>query len=205
MVFHMPMKAFLWSIIPAVPSPGHGLTQGFIFHKLNKLITGIVQIRAVSLQAMSTWMSSKRTRSVKAWMVKAGGLTISWLNDGSEASSTRKHIWPNITISEKHGRQSVNMCTLTTLNVVILHSIIRHRHPAIIRFCYWMIMRPKGGFSPLPSYIYQFIIKSLDFFLDNWTTIPPRRSQGSFLVPAPRTGWNTPGQWFHSVPSDSVC
>ena len=70
-------------------------------------------------------------------------------------------------ISEKHGRQSVNMCTLTTLNVVILHSIIKHRHPAIIRFCYWMIMQPKGGFSPLPSYIYQFIIKSLDFCLDN--------------------------------------
>ena len=63
--------------------------------------------------------------------------------------------------------QSVNMCTLTTLNVVILHSIIKHRHPAIIRFCYWMIMQPKGGFSPLPSYIYQFIIKSLDFCLDN--------------------------------------
>ena len=70
-------------------------------------------------------------------------------------------------ISEKHGRQSVTMCTLTTLNVVILHSIIRHRHPAIIRFCYWMIMQPKEGFSPLPSYIYQFIIKSLDFCLDN--------------------------------------
>ena len=66
-----------------------------------------------------------------------------------------------------NGRQSVNMCTLTTLNVVILHSIIKHRHPAIIRFCYWMIMQPKGGFSPLPSYIYQFIIKSLDFCLDN--------------------------------------
>ena len=62
-------------------------------------------------------------------------------------------------------KQSVNMCTFTTLNVVILHSIIRHRHPAIIRFCYWIIMRPKGGFSPLLSYIYQFIIKSLDFCL----------------------------------------
>ena len=34
-----------------------------------------------------------------------------------------------------------------------------------------MIMQPKEGFSPLPSYIYQFIIKSLDFCLDNWTTI----------------------------------
>ena len=129
------------------------------------------RIRAVSSQAMSTWTFSKRTRSVKAWMVKAAGLIISWLNDGSGASSTRKHIWPNITISEKHGRQSVNMCTLTTLNVVILHSIIRHRDPAIIRFCYWMIMQPKGGFSPLPSYTYQFIIKNLDFCLDNWTTI----------------------------------
>ena len=31
----------------------------------------------------------------------------------------------------------------------------------------WIIMQPKGGFSPLPSYIYQFIIKSLDFCLDN--------------------------------------
>ena len=67
----------------------------------------------------------------------------------------------------KHGRQSVNMCTLTTLNVVIPHSIIRHRHPAIIRSCFWMIMQPKGDFLPLPSYIYQFIIKSLDFCLDN--------------------------------------
>ena len=52
------------------------------------------------------------------------------------------------------------MCTLTTLNVDILHSIIRHRHPAIIRSCYWRIMKPKGDFLPLPSYIYQFIIKS---------------------------------------------
>ena len=63
------------------------------------------------------------------------------------------------------------MCTLTTLNVVILHSIIGHRHPAIIQSCYWMITQPKGEFSPLPSYIYQFIIKSLNFCLDNWTTI----------------------------------
>ena len=40
------------------------------------------------------------------------------------------------------------------LNVVILHSIIKHRHPAIIRFCYWMIMQPKGGiFSPTQLHI----------------------------------------------------
>ena len=25
-------------------------------------------------------------------------------------------------------------------------------------------MQPKGGFSPLPSYTYQFIIKNLDFY-----------------------------------------
>ena len=56
------------------------------------------------------------------------------------------------------------MCIHTTLNVVIQHSIIRHRHPAIIQSCYWMIMQPKGGFSPLLSYIYQFIIKCLDFY-----------------------------------------
>ncbi len=40
-------------------------------------------------------------------------------------------------------------------------------HPAIIQSCYWIIMQPKGGFSPLPSYIYQFIIKCLNFCLDN--------------------------------------
>ena len=38
---------------------------------------------------------------------------------------------------------------------------------AIIQYCYRMIMQPKEGFSPLPSYINQFIIKSLDFCLDN--------------------------------------
>ena len=130
-----------------------------------------VRIRAVSLQAMSTWISSKRTRSVKTWMAKAGGLTMSWSNDGSGVSSTRKHIWLNTTISEKQGRLLGNMCIHTTLNVVIPHSIIRHQHPAIIQSCYWMIAQPRGEFSPLPSYIYQFIIKCLDFCLDNWTTI----------------------------------
>ena len=129
------------------------------------------RIRAVSSQAMSTWTFSKRTRSVKAWMVKAAGLIISWLNDGSGVSSTRKPIWPNTTISEKQGRLLENMCIHTTLNVVIPHSIIRHQHPAIIQSCYWMIAQPRGEFSPLPSYIYQFIIKSLFFCLDNWTTI----------------------------------
>lgn len=104
-------------------------------------------------------------------MVKAAGLTISWSNDGSGVSSTRKPIWPNTTISEKQGRLLENMCIHTTLNVVIPHSIIRHRHPAIIQSCYWMITQPKGGFSPLPSYIYQLVIKSLVFCLDNWTTI----------------------------------
>ena len=82
----------------------------------------------------------ERTRSVKAWMVKVAGLTISWSNDGSGVSSTRKHIWLNTTISEKQGRLLGNMCIHTTLNVVIPHSIIRHRHPAIIQSCYWMIM-----------------------------------------------------------------
>ena len=81
-----------------------------------------------------------------------------------------------IIISEKQGRLLGNMCIHTTMNVVIPHLIIRHRHPAIIQSCYWMITQPKGGFSPLPSYIYQFIIKSLDFCLDNSTTIPFRRT-----------------------------
>ena len=43
-----------------------------------------------------------------------------------------------------------NMCIHTTLNVVIPHSIIRHRHPAIIQSCYWMITQPKGDFLPYP-------------------------------------------------------
>ena len=55
---------------------------------------------------------------------------------------------PNTTISEKQGRLLGNMCIHTTLNVVIPHSIIRHRHPAIIQSCYWMIMQPKGDFLP---------------------------------------------------------
>ena len=92
-------------------------------------------------------------------------------NRNRKQYSAESFIWPNTTISEKQGRLLGNMCIHTTLNVVIQHSIIRHRHPAIIQSCYWMIMQPKGGVSPLPSYIYQFIIKCLDFCLDNWTTI----------------------------------
>ena len=120
-------------------------------------------------------------------MVKVAGLTISWSNDGSGVSSTRKHIWPNTTISEKQGRLLGNTCIHTTLNVVIQHSIIRHRHPAIIQSCYCMIMQPKGGFSPLLSYIYQFIIKCLDFCLDNWTTI--YGTQGLLDWESSRWGW----------------
>ena len=50
----------------------------------------------------------------------------------------------------KQGRLLGNMCIHTTLNVVIPHSIIRHRHPAIIQSCYWMITQPKGDFLPYP-------------------------------------------------------
>ena len=96
-------------------------------------------------------------------MVKAGGLTISWLNDGSGVSNMRKHIWLNITISEKQGRLLGNMCIHTTMNVVIPHSIIRHRHPAIIKSCYWMLTQPKGGFSLLPSYNISVHYKKLRF------------------------------------------
>ena len=84
----------------------------------------------------------------------------------------RKPILLNIVISVKHEKQSKNMCILTTLNVVILQLRIRHPHPVTIQSCYLITMSPSGGeFLPLLSYIYQFIIKSLNFYLDNCTTI----------------------------------
>ena len=74
-------------------------------------------------------------------------------NRNRKQYSAESFIWPNTTISEKQGRLLGNMCIHTTLNVVIPHSIIRHRHPAIIQSCYWMITQPKGIFSPTQLHI----------------------------------------------------
>ena len=61
-----------------------------------------------------------------------------------------------VTVSEWcQARKAIGKYVHTyNFDVVILHSIIKHRHPAIIRFCYWMIMQPKGGiFSPTQLHI----------------------------------------------------
>ena len=80
-------------------------------------------------------------------------------------SNMRKHILPNMPISVKHGRQSGNMYIPIILNAVILQSITKRRHPVTIRYYCWIIMLPKGEVLPLLSYIYRFIIKSLNFCL----------------------------------------
>ena len=102
-------------------------------------------------------------------MEKAAGQTTSWLNAGFVASNMRKAILRSMPISGKHERLSKAMYIPTTLSAVIQQSTIRHPHHIIIRHC-WLIMMLNGCPSQL-SYIYRFIIKCLNFCLDNWTTI----------------------------------
>ena len=102
-------------------------------------------------------------------MEKAAGQTTSWLNAGFVASNMRKPILRSMPTSGKHGRLSKAMYISTTLSAVIQQSTIRHPHHIIIRHC-WLIMMLNGCPSQL-SYIYRFIIKCLNFCLDNWTTI----------------------------------